>query len=122
MDSGIEYLLCLHGSILDQNDGYWVKIKAWEITPGEQIPHGIRYSLTLHDPSGDRLLGFDNAHPVADPSKGKYVPDRKLIEWDHEHRLGKEHIYPYEFETAEKLLSDFWTEVDGALTALRGKR
>jgi hypothetical protein len=28
-------------------------------------PHGIDYSLTLHGPDGERLVGFDNAHPVA---------------------------------------------------------
>jgi hypothetical protein len=26
--------------------------------------HGLRYSLTLHGPGGDRLVGFDNAHSV----------------------------------------------------------
>ena len=25
-------------------------------------PHGIRYSLTLHAPTSERLMGFDNAH------------------------------------------------------------
>jgi hypothetical protein len=27
-------------------------------------PHGPDYSLTLHDGDGERLLGFDNAHPI----------------------------------------------------------
>ncbi len=27
--------------------------------------YGIRYSLTLHDREGDRLLGFDNAHEIS---------------------------------------------------------
>jgi hypothetical protein len=28
-------------------------------------PHGLDYSLTLHGPDGEWLVGFDNAHPVA---------------------------------------------------------
>jgi len=32
-------------------------------------PHGIRYSLTLHDKYGARVLGYDNAHAVKPPKK-----------------------------------------------------
>ena len=30
-----------------------------EVTP--ERPHGLSYSLTLHAPDGERLVGFDNA-------------------------------------------------------------
>ena len=43
----IRTLLDLHEQILDQEDGYWVKIEAWEVKPSKDIPHGIRYSLTF---------------------------------------------------------------------------
>jgi hypothetical protein len=54
---------------LISRDGYWIKIEAWEVKVTAAIPHGVRYSLTLHAPSGKRLLGYDNAHAVK--SKGK---------------------------------------------------
>ena len=61
-DSGIETLIDLHDQIIDQDGGYWVKIEAWRVVPTEEIPHGIRYALTLHEPYGKRILGYDNAH------------------------------------------------------------
>jgi hypothetical protein len=30
----------------------------------EQKPHGLEDSLTLHDADGERLVGFDNSHPI----------------------------------------------------------
>ena len=44
--------------------GHWVKfvVVRTEVTP--QRPHGLRCSLTLHAPDGERLVGFDNTHPV----------------------------------------------------------
>ncbi len=38
--------------------------------------------------------------------------------WDHAHRMNK--VDPYEFESAEQLLEDFWNEVDKILN--EGKR
>jgi len=35
------------------------------VPSSREKPHGIDYSLTLHGPDGERLVGFDNAHPVA---------------------------------------------------------
>jgi hypothetical protein len=43
---GIETLLDLHDQIIDQGDGYWVKIEAWRIASTAEVTHGIRYSLT----------------------------------------------------------------------------
>ena len=45
----IRTLLDLHDEVIDQEDGYWVKLEAWEVMPNQHIPHGVRYSLTLHD-------------------------------------------------------------------------
>ncbi len=44
------------------DNGYRVKIDARRVAPNAQIPHGIRYSLTLHDRYNRRVPGFDNAH------------------------------------------------------------
>ncbi|WP_237767779.1 hypothetical protein [Polynucleobacter sp. MWH-Adler-W8] len=54
---GVITLLDLHQEVIDQGDGYWVKIEAWEVVVSEAIPHGVRYSLTLHNPKGLRILG-----------------------------------------------------------------
>lgn len=78
---GKHVLLGLHQQILDQEDGYWIKIEAWEVKASMSIPHGIRYSLTLHNPRGVRILGYDNAHS---PKFSGYT-NRKLP-YDHRHR------------------------------------
>jgi hypothetical protein len=73
-------------------------------------PHGIRYSLGLHDRINPRILGFDNAHALK-PRKKRY--SGRKITWDHVHKI--EDIFPYEFESAGDLLTDFWKTVDEAL-------
>ena len=55
-DRGVITLLDLHQEVIDQGDGYWVKIEAWEVAVSEAVPHGVRYSLTLHNPQ--RLANF----------------------------------------------------------------
>ena len=47
---GLSTLLDLDGNILDQGDGYWVKIDAHTVEPTAEIPHGIRYSLRCMNP------------------------------------------------------------------------
>ncbi|MCA0242212.1 MAG: hypothetical protein LCI02_15275 [Proteobacteria bacterium] len=39
-DVGIDTLLELNESILDQGNGYWIKLEAWRVGVSEQIPHG----------------------------------------------------------------------------------
>jgi hypothetical protein len=115
-DHQIRTLLELHDQILDQEDGYWIKIEAWEVKPSKDIPHGIRYSLTLHAPSGKRILGFDNAHALK--VKGhKYAGQR--LTFDHKHRHMADTGIPYEFKDAYQLLTDFFAEVDLVLKEMR---
>lgn len=114
----IRTLLDLHGQIIDQEDGYWLKIEAWEVVPTKDIPHAIRYSLTLHAPSGKRILGYDNAHAVKEKGK-KYSGQR--LPFDHMHRYVADKGVPYEFKDAHQLLSDFFTEVDLVLKEVRSK-
>ena len=38
---GIVTLLDLHQEVIDQDDGYWVKIEAWEVPASDAIPHGV---------------------------------------------------------------------------------
>lgn len=116
-DKDVETLLDLHGSIFDQGGGYWLKIEAWRVEPDAGTPHGIRYSLTLHEPYGNRILGFDNAHAIKPPKKFKYAGRR--LPYDHKHRHASDKGVPYEFTTAHQLLSDFFDEVDRVLEQAR---
>jgi hypothetical protein len=111
-DTDVETLLDLDGSILDQGNGYWIKIEARRVAPTPGIPHGIAYSLTLHEPYGTRILGFDNAHAVKPPKKFKYAG---RITHDHKHRRARDRGAPYEYSTAAQLLKDFFAAVDRAL-------
>lgn len=106
-NSEIEYLLDLHGEINPMDNGHWAKFEVYEVAPTEAIPHGIKYSLTLHDRNGRRVLGFDNAHGIK-PKKGKY--GAKKTTWDHKHQ--KDIVKNYEFESPGQLLEDFWAAVD----------
>jgi len=112
-DHGIDTLIELHDQIIEQKGGYWIKIEAWEVAATKGIPHGIRYSLTLHEPYGNRILGYDNAHAIKPPKKFKYA-GRKLT-YDHKHRHISDKGVPYEFQNAAQLLADFFAEVDRVL-------
>ena len=108
---GVITLLDLHQEVIDQGDGYWVKIEAWEVAVSEAVPHGVRYSLTLHNPKGLRILGYDNAHAVR--LRAGYS-GRKLA-FDHRHRSSSDPGVIYEFRDAHQLLSDFFVDVDKVL-------
>jgi hypothetical protein len=112
-DSGIATVIELNEQIIDQGNGFWVKIEAWRVEATREMPHGIRYSLTLHEPHGRRILGYDNAHAVKLPKKFKYAGRR--MPYDHRHRHVSDKGVPYEFRDAHQLLADFFNEVDRVL-------
>jgi hypothetical protein len=92
--------------------GYWLKFEIKRIAPTTERPHGLRYSFTLHDPDGKRLVGFDNAHGV--PPQGSHF-QKSSVEHDHWHRTIGDEGRPYSFTTAEQLLTDFEAEVERVL-------
>lgn len=108
-DPALATLLDLDGItlVIDPERGYWVKFVVTRIAASPEKPHGIDYSLSLHGPDGERLVGFDNAHPVGAQRLGE--PQ------DHKHRIRR--VLPYDYTDAAALLSDFWLEVD---TYLKG--
>lgn len=116
-DLGLETLLDLNDSIIDQGNGYWIKIEAWRVDATNDISHGIRYTLTLHEPYGKRILGYDNAHAVKVPKKFKYAGRR--LPFDHKHRHASDKGVPYGFESAYQLLEDFFKDVDRVLQEVR---
>ena len=111
MHSGLESLLELDGEIFPMDNGFWTKIEVKTVKPNKQIPHGIKYSLTLHDRYNARILGYDNAHAVK-PKKKKFGAKRTA--WDHKHE--NKTVTPYEFESPGQLLEDFWEDVNHILS------
>ena len=107
-DPAIATLIDLHEQILDQGGGYWIKFEAWRVDVTERVPHGIRYSLTLHEPYGKRILGYDNAHAVKLPKKFKFAGRR--LAYDHKHRHVSDKGVPSEFQDAQQLLVDFFVQ------------
>ncbi len=106
----LDVLLQLDSEIFPMDCGYWTKIEAKRVVTNEHIPHGIKYSLTLHNPSNVRILGYDNAHAIK-PKRKKY--GAKRVVWDHRHE--RKIVEPYEFENAAQLLEDFWVDVEKIL-------
>src|ERR1700676_3269856 len=72
-DLTLDVLLDLDGQVLvvDPEGGHWVRFVVTRVSASPEKPHGLDYSLTLHGPDGERLVGFDNAHPVARPKRGE---------------------------------------------------
>lgn len=118
-DPGLDALLDLDGSLLEQEAGFWLKIEAKRVEATDFIPHGVRYSLTLHNQHGTRVLGYDNAHAVKVPGRFKFAGRR--LPYDHRHRTSSDKGVPYTFDSAQKLLEDFFAEVDMVIaTATKG--
>ena len=89
---------------------YWlvndwsVRLRVHRVRAHPGRPAGIKYSFTLHDDRGRRLLGFDNAHAVGTSTA-----------FDHQHRyrdFGS--TRPYRYRGAEQLLTDFFAAVERA--------
>lgn len=103
----LDNLLMLDGEIFPMDSGFWVKFEAKRVEQSEAIPHGIKYSLTLHDKHNIRVIGYDNAHSFK-PRKGKFGAKKQT--WDHRHK--KLDVFAYEFETAGQLIVDFWKSAE----------
>jgi Family of unknown function (DUF6516) len=115
-DPGLDALLGLDGEVfVIDADGHSVKFVVKRVPISAERPHGLSYSLTLHDARGQRLVGFDNAHP-APRKKGR---GRRRPQQDHRHRLKT--VRPYEYRDASALLADFWTAVESVLKERGGR-
>ena len=110
MNWDIDHLLELDGTVQEFGGGYWIKVKATQIQPSAEKPHGIDYSLTLHNPKRERIYGLDNAHPIKKQGRGKVKP------FDHVHN--GVNIRIYEYESAESLVQEFFEGVERTLKSL----
>lgn len=109
----LEFLLAFDGRRHWCEGGYWLKFEIKRVETSEGRPHGLSYSFTLHAPDGTRLVGFDNAHRV--PPEGSRFKKRGRS-MDHWHRTESDPGRPYAFKDAEKLIEDFFNEVERVLT------
>ncbi|WP_235610653.1 toxin-antitoxin system TumE family protein [Bordetella sp. H567] len=105
----MDTLLLLDGEsfVADKAGRFWVKFEVQSVEVSVHRPHGVKYSLTLHNDSGERILGFDNAHPVKERT-GPGAQTR--IEYDHKHKGQRVRFYTY--TDAATLIRDFWQEVE----------
>lgn len=85
---------------------YWVKFEVRPVEKTIHRPHGLKYSITLHDRNNSRVLGFDNAHQMKRRGRRTSKYTGRVVTWDHIHRCEKEEYYV--FSSATQLLSDFW--------------
>src|SRR6185503_4287425 len=106
-DHGLDTLLDLDGvSFFADSEGrYPVRFVVRRVEASAERPHSLSYSLTLHDEKGERLVGFDNAHPVG--TRGGPAGRQRSVR-DHRHRYRT--VRPYDYKDAAILLADFWRE------------
>ena len=104
-DHELAVLLSLDGFEFQFAHGYAVKIAARLVPTTSGRPDGVRYSLTLHDTTGRRIYGLDNAHRVR----------RSRAVFDHRHTYGARRVVPYIYRGPVELLEDFYREVERIL-------
>src|SRR5580698_10165679 len=112
-DPAFDTLLDLDGQVLvvDPDGRYWVRFVVTRVRVSPEKPHGLDYSLTLHGPDSERLIGFDNAHPVERQKRGEPQDHRHIPAKPGHERI----IRAYEYRDAASLLADFWETVDAVL-------
>jgi hypothetical protein len=111
-DHTLEFLLAFDGRTHWLDRGYCLRFRIRRVPLEARRPHGLEYSFTLHDPAGRRLVGFDNAHGI--PAAGRRRKARATTA-DHWHRAEGDRGRSYRFESADKLLGDFFAEVHRVL-------
>ncbi len=111
-DHSLAYLLELDGEEIVYEGEYTARFKVTKVEISARKPHGIDYALTFHDPNGRRIMGYDNAHAVPYRS-GRHVKRPSVR--DHWHRDENDYGRPYEFTSTEKLITDFFDEIERIL-------
>lgn len=99
-DPTLQTLLDMVGVFVSEA-GWWVKTEATRVSASPERPFGVKYSLTLHARSGERVLGYDNAHGLS---------SHRRVVWDHRHI--RDRVRPYDYVNAARLLADFYADVD----------
>ena len=114
-NTDLDTLLALNNTEYHEENGYWYKIEARKVAVTTERPHGIRYSLTLHDNHNQRIFGIDNAHA---PPKQKKKYSAQVIEYDHLHNDKNDKGTAYHFESADNLISYFFKRINKILNEI----
>jgi hypothetical protein len=103
-DPTLDVLLDLDGQVLvvDPEGDYRVRFVETQVPVSPEKPHGLDYSLTLHGPANERMVGFDNAHLVA----------KQALGGPHDIATACGRSGP---TTTATLLGDFWRTMDAIL-------
>lgn len=109
IDFTLDALLQMDGLVYYYPSGFWLKIEAKSMRISNNYPYAVKYSLTLHDPNGNRVLGYDNAHKMP----GKCIDSA----YDHKHKGVR--IISYKYNSADKLLEDFYNDIELILEKAR---
>ena len=102
-DHVLDCLLNMNGAKFFRDDGYWYQFEAKLTERTPERPHGLSYSLTLHDKHNKRVFGIDNAHGY-DFKKNRFSGRR--VVYDHKHQ--EEKVFPYDFVSPGRLMEDFF--------------
>ena len=100
-DHTLEFLLQFNGERFVYPNGCWWLIRVRRVRATRNRPAGIKYSLAFFDRESACLVRFDNSHPIRGGA-----PD------DHWHRTGRDEPARYAFQSAEKLIEDFFSAID----------
>ena len=84
-----------------------MKFEVQRVQPSPERPHGVQYSLTLHDSANRRLVGSITRTQL------RHVRLGAGQSLDHRHRLGI--AKPYRYRGATQLIDNFWEMVDQVL-------
>ena len=81
LDPSLDVLVDLDGQVLvvEPAGSHWVKFVVTRVPVSAEKPHGIDYSLTLHGRDSERLVGFDNTHPVRGQGRGDPQDHRQRL-------------------------------------------
>ncbi len=101
-DEPMERLLAYDRRRYWLRNGWSLRFRVWRVEATAERPYGIRYSFTLHDVDGERLLGFDNKHAA----------EREVTKHDHQHAFRNiRRLSSYNFIGPDELLADFFSAV-----------
>jgi hypothetical protein len=101
-DDGLSYPLDLNGWVSEVGGGFWIKVCVHAEGHEGPFPCGLSYSLTLHKANGERVVGYDNAHPFTEKRGARRVATPTA-----DHRHYRDRIEAYAFASPAKLVEDF---------------
>ncbi len=109
-DEELQSLLDMDGMVGEIDGDHWYKIEVRQVPKRPEVPHGIKYSLTLRRASTNaRIFGIDNAHSQ---TLGRRGSKRRTVRIEYDHMHTGQKIVDYDYASAMGLLEDFFEGVE----------